>query len=142
MFSKHAGSVHHSPEGLVLMGSVDGRPCNVTVNTGSNISIVQPDILTEETRNSLQSSNQMLRTVTGDMAPIRGRGELKMGVGELVVPLGMWVAEITDECILGLDFLEKHGCQVDLRENVWCWMEKRWPLTSLFVKLLWYAVEW
>ena len=87
------GSVHHSPEGLVLMGSVDGKPCNVTVDTGSNISIV----LTEETRNSLQSSNQMLRTITGEMAPIRGCGELRMGVGGLVVPHEMWVAEITDE---------------------------------------------
>ena len=30
----------------------------------------------------------------------------------------MWVAEIQDECILGLDFLELHGCMVDLGDNV------------------------
>ena len=30
----------------------------------------------------------------------------------------MWVAEIQDECILVLDFLELHGCMVDLGDNV------------------------
>ena len=30
----------------------------------------------------------------------------------------MWVADIQDECILGLDFLELHRCMVDLRDNV------------------------
>ena len=60
----------------------------------------------------------MLRIVTGEVAPVRGHGELRMGVGGLIMPHEMWVAEIIDECILHLDFLEKHGCQVDLRENV------------------------
>lgn len=102
----------------------------MTVDSGSNISIVRPDILTEMIRNSLQSSTQMLRTVTGEMAPIRGCGELRMGVGGLVLPHEMWVAEITDECILGLDFLEKHGCQVDLRENVLVVGEEEVPLNK------------
>ena len=26
----------------------------------------------------------------------------------------MWVADIVDQCILGLDFLQSNGCQVDL----------------------------
>lgn len=29
----------------------------------------------------------------------------------------MWVADIQDECILGLDFLERHGCVVDLVDS-------------------------
>ena len=114
----------------MLIGTVEGRPCTVTVDTGSNISIVRPDALTEMTRKSLQSSTQMLRTVTGEMAPIRGRGELRMGVGGLVLPHEMWVAEITDECTLGLDFLEKHGCQVNLRENVLVVGEEEVPLNK------------
>ena len=39
-------------------------------------------------------------------------------MGGLTIPHKMWVTEITDECIMGLDFLGKHGCQVDLKENV------------------------
>ena len=34
------------------------------------------------------------------------------------MPHEMWIADITDECILGLDFLEKHDCHVHLKEGV------------------------
>ena len=101
-----------------MTATVAGQQCNITVDTGSNISIVRPDILRSTTRDSLEPSSQMLRTVTGEMAPIHGRGELSISMGGLTIPHKMWVAEITDECILGLDFLGKHGCQVDLKENV------------------------
>ena len=30
----------------------------------------------------------------------------------------MWIADIQDECILGLDYLELHGCMVDLADSV------------------------
>ena len=30
----------------------------------------------------------------------------------------MWIADIQDKCIFGLDFLELHGCMVDLADNV------------------------
>ena len=60
---------HCSPYGLIMSQKVDGRPCNITVDTGSNISIIRPDILTESTRESLETSTQLLCTVTGETAP-------------------------------------------------------------------------
>ena len=39
-------------------------------------------------------------------------------LGGLRTQHSMWVADIADQCILGLDFLEANGCQVDLAENV------------------------
>ena len=111
------GSVHCSPDGLIMPGKVDGRPCNITVDTGSNISIIRPDILTESTRESLEKSTQLLHNVTGETAPIHGRGQLPVSVGGQTLSHQMWVAAIADECILGLDFLGKHGCQVNLKEN-------------------------
>ena len=30
----------------------------------------------------------------------------------------LWVADIHDECILGLDFLQSHGCLVNLKDGV------------------------
>ena len=54
----------------------------------------------------------------GEKVPIQGKGNfrIKTGLQEAVHP--MWVADIQDECILGLDFLELHGCMVDLGDNV------------------------
>ena len=60
----------------------------------------------------------MLQTVTGETAPIHGQGEFSISMGGLTIPHKMWVAEITDECILCLDFLGKHGCQVHPKQNV------------------------
>ena len=99
-------------------GTIEGKNCHITIDTGSNISIVRPDMLPEGTPTSIQPESSCLRTVTGEKAPIRGKGELQLGIGALVIPHQMWVADITDECILGLDFLERHGCQVDLKQGV------------------------
>ena len=51
-----------------------------------------------------------------------------MGIGTLVIPHQMWVADIADECILGLDFLERHGCQVDLKRGILLIAEEEVPL--------------
>ena len=67
---------------------------------------------------TLRPGTSFLRTVTGDPAPIQDCGELEVGVGNVVLPHEMWVANITDECILGLDFLEKYGCHVCLKDRI------------------------
>jgi len=61
-------------------------------------------------------------------APIHGKSDLQVGIGTLVIPHQMWVADITDECILGLDFLERHGCQVDLKQGILLIAEEEVPL--------------
>ncbi len=63
----------------------------------------------------MEPVNSCLRTVTGENAPIRGRSKVRLGIGSLEIPRDMWVADIHDECILGLDFLESQGCLVNLR---------------------------
>lgn len=98
------------------MGTVGRKTCNVAVDTGSSISIVRPDML--DRLNVVQPSSHCLPTVTGDTAPIQGCSELEVGVKSLLIPHVMWVANIADECILGFDFLQKHACQLYLKEGV------------------------
>ena len=122
------GSVRAAVDGLTLAGTVGGKTCNLTVDTGSSISIVRPDKL--DNLNVVQPSSHCLRTVTGDTAPLRGCGELEVGVGSLVIPHEMWVANIADECILGLDFLQKHGCQLFLKEGILIIGDQEVPLAK------------
>ena len=98
------------------------------MDTGSNISIVRPDILSGASRELVRPVNSCLRTVTGEQAPIHGRGQLQLGIGSLVVPQELWVADIHDECILGLDFLQAHSCQVNLKEGSLIIGEEEVPL--------------
>ena len=39
------GSIYSTCESLIVTGSLNGRGCDITINTGSNISIVRPDVL-------------------------------------------------------------------------------------------------
>ena len=69
--------------------------------------------------------------MTGEHAPIHGRGQLQLGIGSLVLPQELWVADIHDECILGLDFLQTHSCQVNLKDGSLIVGEEENPLNKL-----------
>ena len=43
----------------------------------------------------------------------------------------MWLADITDECILGLDFLQQYDCQVELQDGVLYISNKQIPLHKI-----------
>ena len=75
-----AGSVRGAVDGLTLLGTVAGRTCKLTIDTGSTISIIRPDML-DDPGGTVHASTSYLRTVTGDTAPIQGCGELEVGVG-------------------------------------------------------------
>ncbi len=113
------GSALGPCDGLVATGTLDGSGCQITIDTGSNISIIRPDVLRRgEIKKRMEPVDSCLRTVTGEKTPIRGRIQLQLGMGSFQAPHEMWVADISDECILGLDFLQAHGCQVDVRDGV------------------------
>ena len=115
-------------DSLTVAGTINGKPCEITVDTGSNISIVRPDVLSGVNQELIQPVNSCLRTVTGERAPIHGKGQLQLGIGSLVVPQELWVADIHDECILGLDFLQSHDCQVNLKDEALIIGETEVPL--------------
>lgn len=55
-----------------------------------------------------------LRTVTGEMSPVIGRAKLNFQIGVFEESQEVWIADIADPCILGIDFMMTHNCQVDL----------------------------
>ena len=80
-------------------GRLGGRRCPLTIDTGSSISLVRSDLLQEDAER-LQEG--WLRTVTGERAPVHGWSNMQLGLGTLELPHKMLVADIKDECILGL----------------------------------------
>ena len=66
--------------------------------------------------------------MTDEQAPIHGRVQLQIRIGSYVVTQELWVADIQDDCILGLDYLRTNGCQVDLCEQVLVIGEEEIPL--------------
>ena len=89
----------------------------ITVDTGSTISIVRSDVLPKEKQQELQPAPGLLKTVTGEKIPFRGRGEMTVSIGSTQSRQWMWVADIQDECILGMDFLKSHHCLIDFQDD-------------------------
>ena len=100
-----------------VSGSIDHNPWMITVDTGSTISIVRSDVLPKEKQQELQPAPGLLKTVTGKKIPFRGRGEMTVSIGSTQSRQWMWVADIQDECILGMDFLKSHHCLIDFQDD-------------------------
>ena len=68
-------------------------------------------------RSQLEPTDVQLRTATGGLAPMKGRGLLTVTLGGKDVRHPVWVAAVQDPCILGFDFLKATGCRLDLDEG-------------------------
>ena len=106
IFDFKTGSIYGNSGSLIITGTINGKPCDMTIDTGSDISIVREDVLSEDTWEQIQSAQEWLRTATGEREPLRGVSQLQLGIGSQELPETSWVAGIHDQCILlGLDFL-------------------------------------
>ena len=92
-------------ESKVVSGAIGNTPCDFIIDTWSNITILHPDSILRPT---------FLRTVIGESVPVRGKTTVKMRLGNYEADHVIWVADIVDKCIVGLDFLLQHNCQVDV----------------------------
>ena len=83
----------HGSKNLFVAGSVEEHPCRITIDTGSNISIIRPDILSEqEQQTHIHPVSQSIQTVTGEKVPIQGKGNLHIRIGTQEAVHPMWIA--------------------------------------------------
>ena len=91
-----------------MEGLVNNQQRRIIIDTGSNVSIVRPDVVGETV--SMVQAHSYLRTVSGERAPIHGTMMLDITIGSKTFHQKVWVADVVDECLLGLDFLVSHEC--------------------------------
>ena len=91
-------------------GVIEGNSCQITVDTGSNISLVRPDVLKAELDVLLiPLKDSCLRTVLGTTTPLQSKADLKLQLSNLTTHHTFYLADIADECILGMDYLSPAG---------------------------------
>ncbi|GBL77859.1 Retrovirus-related Pol polyprotein from transposon 297, partial [Araneus ventricosus] len=104
--------------GLYLEGSICGIPCLMLVDTGANVTLVRTDLAQKLKGNFIYTApNISLKTATGEKAEIHGKLDAAIECGSRKFQHKIYVADITDPCILGLDFLQKFNFMVDLEKN-------------------------
>lgn len=101
--------------GLYAKGSVNGLHCLWVIDTGAEISVVRPDMIS-----SLASiiPTASIRTATGVTTPVVGKMVVQVTVADcLHSPHEVLVANIEDQGILGVDFLSAHNCVISTGDS-------------------------
>lgn len=76
------GSIGGLVDSLVVLGSIENSSCEMVIDTGSNITLVRPDVLRRLSSKvdavKLEHVECFLKTATGETAPVRSRGKLRI----------------------------------------------------------------
>ncbi|GBM61112.1 hypothetical protein AVEN_209835-1 [Araneus ventricosus] len=101
-----------------LEGSICGIQCLMLVDTCANVTLLRTDLAQKLKEKLIYTDpNISLKTATGEKTEIRGKIDASIEGGSRKFHLIIYVADITDSCILGLDFLQKFNFTVDLENN-------------------------
>ncbi|GFU45006.1 retrovirus-related Pol polyprotein from transposon 412 [Trichonephila clavipes] len=104
--------------GIFIMGHVNELPCNMIIDTGANVSIIRNDLAQKLKEKLLWTPPRVvLQTVTGEKIDIHGKLKVKIKFGDTTYQHAVYVADIADPLILGLDFLKEHGFTLDFNKN-------------------------
>jgi len=83
-----------------VAGKINRRPVEMVVDTGSELTFIRKDLIVSC---GIPKAGQKLCGVTGDCIPMRGPVWVSLNVGAVIERLPVFVAEMEDPCLLGLD---------------------------------------
>ncbi|GFX37109.1 retrovirus-related Pol polyprotein from transposon 412 [Trichonephila clavipes] len=89
------------------------------IDTGANVSIIQERSDSKVNRETYldPAPRGATQTVTGKKVDIHGKLKVKIKFGDTTYQHAVYVADIADPFILGLDFLKEHGFTLDFNKN-------------------------
>ncbi|XP_071652203.1 uncharacterized protein [Temnothorax longispinosus] len=87
-------------------GMLDGNECCFKIDTGSDVSILSRRMV-REGKHIIQIKDNSLRYPTGEVVPIEFKVMAKVLLGKYFVEIPMYVIDMDDDCLLGVDFLRK-----------------------------------
>lgn len=86
-------------------GRLDKINCVFRIDTGSDVSIVNRKLVAEG-KEEICEENYNLRYPTGEKVSVGPRVILEVYIGKNLVEIPMFVVEMSEDCILGVDFLK------------------------------------
>ena len=116
---------------LFIYGFLEGHRTKMLVDTGSAVTIIRRDIWDGISRKQLETPVRAVLAANGNEISLSGQGDVLVQVGDLSVRHNVLVAGcLTQDCILGSDFLLLHGCVIDLHNHSLLVKGKVVPLSS------------
>ncbi len=94
------------------------------IDTGATISVMTPSFLRklpDQMHRQLKATNVEVLTADNKRMEIMGTVSAMVGLGFGRVEHKFYVGMVDTDVLLGLDFLDKQGCQLDLANNTLAW---------------------
>ena len=120
--AKLKSSVETAAVGSCL--SVDGRlgklVVKILIDTGSAVTLVRDDVWkkVQQSPKTIKAPVHSVVAANGEKLELVGQGEVSITIrGVTRRHMVLVTKHLTQECILGVDFLIKHACVVDLRQH-------------------------
>ncbi|GFX11711.1 retrovirus-related Pol polyprotein from transposon 412 [Trichonephila clavipes] len=90
----------------------------MVVDTGVNVSIIRKDLAQNSKLSIIWTPPYAsLQTVTGDKIHVHGKANVTLRFGNIDYHHTAYIADITDPCILGLDFLKNNNFKLDFQNS-------------------------
>ncbi|GFX85072.1 retrovirus-related Pol polyprotein from transposon 412 [Trichonephila clavipes] len=91
----------------------------MVVNTGANVSIIRKDLPQNSKVSIIWTPPCVsLQTVTGDKIQVCGKANVTLRFGNVDYHHMAYMADITNPCILGLDFRKNNNFKLDFESNM------------------------
>jgi hypothetical protein len=98
---------------LIADGWVLERPCQVTIDTGASATVARPDVVAGLPERDL-CQPYLLQTESGETMPVTKEAHVDLTLGQRTLNSWVFVADIKDDFILGLDIRRAHDASVDI----------------------------
>ncbi|GFY02062.1 retrovirus-related Pol polyprotein from transposon 412 [Trichonephila clavipes] len=90
----------------------------MVVDTGANVSIIKKDSAQNSQVSIIWTPPCVsLQTVTGDKIPVHGKANITLRFGNIDYHHAVYIEDITDPSILGLDFLKNNNFKLDFENS-------------------------
>ncbi|GFX94885.1 retrovirus-related Pol polyprotein from transposon 412 [Trichonephila clavipes] len=111
-------AVNGGDKGLYVIGQINNISCRMVVDTGANVSIIRKDLAQNSQVSIIWTPPSVsMQTVACDKIQVYGKANVTLRFRNIDYHHTEYIADITDPCILGLDYLKNNNFKLDFENS-------------------------
>ncbi|XP_060561567.1 retroviral-like aspartic protease 1 [Ruditapes philippinarum] len=104
--------------GLYAYGKVGNVSVNCLVDTGATVTVISENLwLKLKSKNKITPFELSVSSTSGDLLKVKGQTEIDLRFKRHLYKTKVVVAEIGNDVVLGLDFMQQYGVCIDVIRN-------------------------
>ena len=112
---KRVGRVLKNLKTFEFEGQINQQSCIFKIDSGSDVTILNSKFI-DSSNQQIPLHSKTLKYPTGENVPVQYKTVTHVNLGQYLLDMVVFVADIIDDCILGCDFLDKTGITDSINE--------------------------